>query len=123
MNEWTVILNAGIEGGAITLYGQYSGKGWLFRKDIADQTPMLIDESAKYSCSEQVYSWGEALAVLDIHPWQLFCPLEVHPAFKGAVLAAVVRRTRPDMIAEDDGCREWLRVCSELPHGAWKLTL
>jgi hypothetical protein len=46
INEWTVILNAGIEGGAITLYGRYNGKGWLFRKGIADQTPPLIDESA-----------------------------------------------------------------------------
>src|SRR4030081_1427244 len=101
MNEWTVILNAGIEGGSITLYGQYNGKGSIFKKDIADQTPMLIDEPASYSCSEQMYSWEEALEVLDSHPWQLFYPLEVHPVFRGAVLAAVVRRTQPDMIAKD----------------------
>ncbi|MDB5758868.1 MAG: hypothetical protein JWM30_2157 [Burkholderia sp.] len=123
MNEWTVILNAGIEGGSITLCGQYNGKGWIFKKDIADQTPMLIDEPASYSCSEQMYSWEEALEVLDSHPWHLFYPLEVHPVFRGAVLAAVVRRTQPDMIAKDYGFRHWLQVCSELPHVEWKLAL
>jgi hypothetical protein len=123
MNEWTVILKAGIEGGAITLCGQYNGKGWVFRKDIADQSPMLIDEPASYSRSEQVYSWEEALEVLDSHPWQLFYPLEVHPVFRGAVLAAVVRRTQPDMIAKDYGFQDWLHVCSELPHVEWKLAL
>ena len=123
MNDLTIILKAGVEGGAITLYGQYNGKGWMFRKDIADQTPMPIDERAKYSSSEQVYSWEEALKILDSHAWHLFYPLEVHPVFRGAVLAAVVRRTPPDMLAGDDGFPDWLHVCSELPHVAWRLAL
>jgi len=123
MNPWTVILHAGIEGGSITLSGQYNGKEWIFRKDIADQTPALIEEPAKYSCSEQVYSWKEALAVLDSHPWHLFYPLEVHPVFRGAVLAAVVTRISTDMLVEDYGLSHWLHVCSELPHVEWKLAL
>ncbi|MDB5757705.1 MAG: hypothetical protein JWM30_994 [Burkholderia sp.] len=123
MNQWIVILKAGVEGGSITLYGQYNGKGWIFRKDIADQTPMLIDEPASYSCLEQMYSWEEALEVLDGHPWHLFYPLEVHPIFRSAVLAAVVKRTQPDMMVEDYGFQQWLDVCSELPHVEWKLGL
>ena len=123
MDEWTVILRAGVEGGSITLWGQFNPKGWIFIKDTADQTPMLIDEPASYSSSKQVYSWEEALNVLDSHPWHIFFPLEVHPIFRGAVLAAVVTRTTPDMIAEDYGFRDWLHVCSELPHVAWKLAL
>ena len=123
MNQWAVILTAGIEGGSITLYGQYNGKGWIFREDIADQTPMLIDEPASYSRSEEMYSCGEALGVLDRHPWHLFSPLEVHPVFRGAVLAAVVRRTQQDMLAKDYGFGNWLHVCSELPHVEWKLAL
>lgn len=123
MNDWTVILKAGIEGGCITLYGQYNGKGWIFKKDIDDQTPMLIDEPTIYSSSAQAYSWEEALKVLDTHPWHLFYPVEVHPLFRGAALAAVIRRTQPDMIAEDYGLRDWLHACSELPHVGWKLVL
>lgn len=123
MNEWTVILQAGTEGGSITLYGQYNGKGWIFREDIADQTPMLINEPASYSRSEQMYSWEGALKVLDSHPWHLFYPLEVHPVFRGAVLAEVIKRTLPDMLGEDYGFPHWLHICSELPHVKWKLAL
>ena len=123
MNEWTAILQAGTEGGSITLYGQYNGNGWIFREDIADQTPMLIDEPSSYSRSEQMYSWEGALKVLDSHPWHLFYPLEVHPVFRGAVLAAVIKRTLPDMLGGDYGFRDWLHICGELPHVEWKLAL
>lgn len=123
MNQWGVILQAGIEGGCITLYGQYSGKNWICRKDALDQTPKLIDELASRSRSEQVHSWEDALQVLDRHPWHLFCPLEVCPVFKGAVLAAVFTQNRPDMIADDLGFRQWLQICSDLPHVEWKLAL
>ena len=65
MNQWTIILQAGIEGGCITLCGQYNGKGWLFRKNIAEHTPMLNDEPASHFHPVLVYSWEEALEVLD----------------------------------------------------------
>lgn len=65
MNELILILKADIEGGSITLYRQYSGNGWIFRNDIADQTPMLIDEPAIYSSSKQLFTWKEALGELD----------------------------------------------------------
>ena len=123
MNQWITILQAGVEGGGITLNGQYNGKGWIFRKDISDQTPMLIDEPARHSGSDQMYARAEDLDALDIHSWHQFYPLEVHPAFRGAVLAAVVTRTQPDMIAEDHGFSQWLHVCSELPHVKWKRAL
>lgn len=123
MNQWTVILQAGVEGGCITLCGQYNGKGWLFRRNMADQTPMLIEEPVSDSHPELVYSWEEALDVLDRHPWHLFYPLEVHPVFRGAVLAAVLKRTRPDLLVNDYGFMRWLHVCSELPHVAGKVEL
>ena len=84
---------------------------------------MRIDEPASYSCLKQVYLWEEALEVLDSHQWHPFYPLEVHPVFRGAVLAAVIRRTEPDMIAKDYGFQDWLQICSELPHVEWKLAL
>ena len=91
MNQWITIPQAGVEGGGITLYGQYNGKGWIFRKDISDQTPLLIDEPARHSASDQMYAWAEALDALDVHPWHRFCPLQVHPAFRGAVLGCGIK--------------------------------
>jgi hypothetical protein len=122
MEKWEVVLTAGIEGGSITLYGMYNGKGWIFSEDIVDQTPELIDEKAIYR-SKQAYSWEEALNILDEHPWQRFYPLEVHPVFRGAVLAAVLERSKPADIAGDYGFRDWLGICRELPHVEWKLAL
>jgi sucrose-6-phosphate hydrolase SacC (GH32 family) len=52
MEKWEVVLTAGIEGGSITLYGMYNGKGWIFSEDIVDQTPELTDEKAIYRSKE-----------------------------------------------------------------------
>lgn len=123
MNHWKTILKAGSEGGAITLYGQYNGQHWLFRKAFLDQTPTRMDAPARHSCAEQVDSWEAALQTLERYPWHLFYPLEVHPVFKGAVLAAVFRRSRPDLMTDDYGFRQWLQICSELPRVEWKLAL
>lgn len=97
--------------------------GYLFRKDILDQTPKLIDGPASQSYSEQVHSSEGALQVLDWHLWHLFYPLKVHPVFNGVVLAAVLTRSRPEMIDDDHGFRQWLQTCSELPQVEWKLAL
>ena len=70
-----------------------------------------------------MYSWEDALKILDSHSWHLFYPLEVHAVFRGAVLAAVVRRTQPDMIAKDYGLPDWCQICSALPHVEWNLAL
>lgn len=123
MENWEVILKAGVEGGSVTLYGRYNGKNWAFERDVLDQTPAMIDEPTIQYKSERVYSWAEALGLLDNHPWHLFCPLEVHPLFQGALLTAVIRRTKPEMMNEDYGFQNWLQICGELPHVEWRLTL
>jgi hypothetical protein len=123
MENWEVILKAGVEGGSITLYGRYNGKNWTFERDVLDQTPAMIDEPTIQYKSDRVYSWEEALGLLDNHPWHLFCPLEVHPLFRGAVLTAVIRRSKPEMMNDDYGFRNWLQICGELPHVEWRLTL
>jgi hypothetical protein len=105
MENWEVILKAGIEGGSVTLYGRYTGKSWVFERDVLDQTPALIDEPTIQYKSDSVYSWEEALGVLDNHPWHLFYPLEVHPLFRGAVLAAVMNRSKHNVMDDDYGFR------------------
>lgn len=123
MEHWEVILKAGVEGGSITLYGRYAGKSWIFQRDVLDQTPALIDEPTIQYKSNSVYSWEEALDLLDKHPWHLFCPLEVHPLFRGAVLAAVLKRSKHNVMDDDYGFQNWLGICSELPHVQWRLAL
>lgn len=123
MERWEVILKAGIEGGSITLYGMHNGKGWLFSEDISDQTPALIDEPGIYYRSKPAYSWEDALHLLDKHPWHRFYPLEVHPLFRGAVLVAVLRRSKLGEVGGDDGLHSWLGICGQIPHVEWKLVL
>lgn len=123
MENWEVILKAGVEGGSITLYGRYTGKNWAFERDVLDQTPAMIDEPSIQYKSDRVYSWEEALELLDSHPWHLFCPLEVHPLFQGAVLTAVIKRSKLEMMSDDYGFQNWLQICGELPHVEWRLAL
>lgn len=123
LDRWEVILKAGGEGCCVTLFGMYNGKSWIFSRDVLDQTSEMINEPVVHYCSKRVYSWDDALEVLDKHPWHLFYPLEVHPVFQGAVLAAVLLRTMPEMIAGDYGFQQWLGICSELPRVEWKLAL
>jgi hypothetical protein len=123
MERWEVILEAGIEGGSITLYGMHNGKGWIFSEDICDQTPALIDEPGIYSRSKPVYSWEDALHLLDQYPWYRFCPLTVHPLFRGAVLVAVLNRSKPGELESDDGLHSWRHICGTIPHVEWKLVL
>ena len=123
MEKWEVILQAGVEGGAITLYGMHNGKSWIFSEDVYDQTPALIDEPDVYYRSKHAYSWQDALQMLDKHPWHLFYPLEVHPFFRGPVLAAVLKRSKLQHIHDDDGLRNWLERCGDIPQVEWKLVL
>nr|WP_217346574.1 hypothetical protein [Noviherbaspirillum sp. L7-7A]MBV0881037.1 hypothetical protein [Noviherbaspirillum sp. L7-7A] len=115
MEHWEVILEAGVEGGSITLYSRYTGKSWIFGRDVLDQTPTLIDEATIHYKSDSVYSWEEALELLDKHPWHLFYPVKIHPLFRGAVLAAVIRRSKHNAMDDDYGFRNWLTICGDLP--------
>jgi len=123
MEQWQVILKAGIEGGSITLNGIYNGKCWFFSRDVQDQTPELIDEPNLFRYSKNVYSWQDALEMLDEHSWHRFFPLEVHPVFRGAVLAAVLERTQQEKSFDTSSLHAWLSVCREIPDVQWRLSL
>lgn len=123
MEKWEVILKAGVEGGSITLYGRYTGKNWAFKRDVLDQTPAMIDEPTIQYKSESVHSWEEGLELLDKYPWHLFYSLEVHPLFRGAALAAVIRRSKHNVMDDDYGFQNWLAICGELSQVQWRLAL
>ena len=122
MKEWQVILQAGVDGGSITLNGIYNGKCWFFSRDVADQTPELIDEPNIFRYSKNVYSWQDALDMLDEHRWHMFYPLEVHPVFRGAILAAVLERRLQEKEFDDCGIHSWLAVCKEVTYAEWQLS-
>ena len=123
MEQWQVILKAGIEGGSITLHGIYNGKCWFFSRDVHDQTPELVDKPNLFRYSKNVYSWQDALDMLDEHRWHLFFPLEVHPVFRGAILAAVLERRLQEKMFDACGLHAWLSVCREIPDVQWRLSM
>ena len=60
MNPCETILEVGGEGGSITLYGVRTANGWLFSREVIDQSPELINEAAIQHRSEIVDSWPAA---------------------------------------------------------------
>lgn len=44
MEPCEVILQVGAEGGDVTLYGMLTKNGWLFSRQVIDQTPELLNE-------------------------------------------------------------------------------
>jgi hypothetical protein len=115
MENWEVILKAGVEVGSITLYGRYTGKNWAFKRDVLDQTPAMIDESTIQYKTVRAHSWAEASESLDKHPWHLFCPLQGHPLFQCAVLAAMIRRSKHNVVNDDYGSQNCLTIFGGLP--------
>ncbi|MBK4733392.1 hypothetical protein [Noviherbaspirillum pedocola] len=123
MERWEVILEAGVEGGSIRLYGMHNEKGWIFSEDVVDQTPELIDKPGVHYRSKPVYTWEDALSLLDEYCWHCFFPLTVHPFFRGAVLAGVLNRSTLEEINDNSSLSNWLAICGEIPHVEWKLLL
>jgi hypothetical protein len=93
MNQSEIIVKVGAEGGNLTLYGVRTGKGWIFSRNVIDQSLLLLTEGPEIRhTSETVDSWPEALKLLDEYPWHRLSPREVHQEFKQAVFVGVVER-------------------------------
>jgi hypothetical protein len=61
--------------------------------------------------------------MVDEHRWHLFFPLEVHPVFRGAILAAVLERRLQEKMVDACGLHAWLSVCGDIPDVQWRLSL
>ena len=89
------ILIVGTEGGDIALKGRWVGGSWQFIREVADQTPELIDEQAIHHTSPAADNWRGALKLMDRYPWQRFVATEVHPEFAKRIWQAYERRWSP----------------------------
>jgi hypothetical protein len=93
MEKSEIIVKVGAEGGDITIYGIRTKQGWLFSREVIDQSLMLLDEGATIQHkSEVANSWPGALELLDQYPWHKLRPREVHPEFQDIILDAVLER-------------------------------
>ena len=93
MNQSEIIVKVGAEGGNLTLYGVRTGNGWIFSRNVIDQSLLLLTDGPEIRhTSETVDSWPEALKLLDEYPWHRLSPREVHQEFRQAVFDGVVER-------------------------------
>lgn len=99
MNEWQVILCIGAEGGSLVLQGRQVNTEWVYRLQLNDQTPMLLDEASITRDSDAVTSWSDALRLLDRYPWTQLYPVEVNARFREQVKEAVLSRWQSDQDA------------------------
>ncbi len=112
--DWLVIiLEVGAEGGSITLKGEQCASGdWAFWL-VTDES-MLYEEfeeelgaAAAPRKTNRVSSFSSAMELLDVYPWFRLYPLEIHPAFRSAILLEVRKRGT----AEDEA--EWTERWTE----------
>jgi hypothetical protein len=100
-----VILQAGAEGGDVTLIGRTTDAGsWAFARVTDDQTEALFGESGdgvieapSFENLEWVETWDDGLRLMDRYKWARLHPLYVHPAFVELVRAAVEERLAIEM--------------------------
>ena len=95
-----VVLQAGAEGGDVTLIGRTTDAGtWAFARVTDDQTEALFGDSGveieappALKPDDWVESWDEALRLMDRYRWARLHPLAVHPEFVERVRTAVEER-------------------------------
>ena len=117
-----LILEAGVEGGSLQLFGTRTAHGWLFRR-ITDEGTLhsLLAEEDRVGLesrqeSDWVNSWEAALALLDEYLWHEFHPIVIHPDFRQLVWSAVLNRFERRPSEDDDYhrryiLRRWLELC------------
>ena len=109
--ENEVIVKVAAEGGSITLYGVRAPEGWMFSRDVMDQTPEMLDEPWTEHSSPRVKSWADALRLLDQYPWHRLYPRVVHGEFRKTVLEAVEERYRQEGSTQMSRLSEWKALC------------
>ena len=114
-----VILQAGAEGGDVTLIGRTTDAGsWVFARVTDDQTEALFGESGvgvveapSLENLEWVETWEDGLRLMDRYPWAQLHPLYVHPEFIERVRAAVEERLAQEDVDVAERARgKWERL-------------
>lgn len=108
-----IVLEVGAEGGSVTLFGVRTENGWLFSRELIDQTTLMLDEPEIQHTSQFVDSWDAALALMDKYPWHKLFPVRVHTEFKTAILDAVLARFSSKNYVDHHRLRRWQEICGE----------
>ena len=111
MNPCETILEVGGEGGSITHHGVRTANGWLFSREVIDQSPELINEAAIQHESDVVDSWQAALQLISRYPWMHLRPLKAHPNFRGLIFTAATMPSEDGHTISDNQLGKWQRVC------------
>lgn len=109
MSKSEVILAVGAEGGSIALYGLRTNQGWVFARQVDDQTPDLLDEEPIHTKTAGVDTWDAALELLDHYRWPALFPLFVHPDFRRQIWDAVQERLEPEKSQSE--LSRWREIC------------
>jgi hypothetical protein len=126
-----VIIEAGYEGGSLTLLGIRTDDAWRFRIATDEGTiyDLLSDEDRAGTTpsdyrrkSDWLDTWDEVLALLNEKQWHMMSPREVHPEFRQQVWAAVQARAASKRVRDPEHARwirrkldQWRRVCHGEP--------
>jgi hypothetical protein len=117
-----VVLQAGAEGGDVTLIGQTTVAGaWSFARVTNDQTEALFGDSGveitpppALKPEDWVDGWDEGLRLMDRYQWARLHPLYVHPAFVERVRAAVEERLADvDSESAERAREKWERLLQQ----------
>lgn len=95
-----VILEVGVEGGSLMLYGIESSEGWQFRVEASE--PTLVAQEVMFELAEQpwVVTWRSALKQLDAYLWTQLHAQKVHPEFRDRVYKALKARQKKGLIID-----------------------
>lgn len=112
MEDREMILKIGGEGGGLTLWGKQTETGWIFSRNVTDQSTTLFGEDEITHTSSSVSSWGDAIALLDKYKWHRLYPLVAHQAFHKLILDAVIVRFKSEKNPRSRHIEHWRSLCS-----------
>lgn len=92
--RWETIVEVLAEGGGIQLFGLRTPEGWLFSREVVDQTEFLMDEPETRHRGNVVDSLEEGLQLLDRYPWYLMHVRNIHPEFAKEITEAIAKRKK-----------------------------
>lgn len=111
-NVWEVILEVGAEGGSIALYGKQTPYGWVFSREMVDQSLMLLEDGQEIRKVDEAHTWGQALKLISEYPWHRLYPKFVQPAFADRVFQAAIRRLGNFEGRDFEQKRRWAKICN-----------
>jgi len=120
------VVKVGGEGGGMTLIGRRLDltEAWEFRVERSSSFAAILDEEdgegpAMTPPQPRKPVWvptlAEAVAMLDVWPWAMLVPIEVHPEFQDELLVEATRRLIGDSSSHAKrSMNRWLEACTQL---------